>query len=79
MNRAEALARLSGARELADIKWGRGTGSNIFEDDRNLAVTVLTEEVGEIARAVLEHDKENLQAELLDVMQVCCAWLEAME
>jgi NTP pyrophosphatase (non-canonical NTP hydrolase) len=41
-------------------------------------VTVLLEEVGEVARAVLEGDRDNLRDELVQVAAVAWAWLEAL-
>lgn len=73
------LSRIIEARAKADKKWGEGTGSNTFESDRALAVTVLIEEVGEVARAVLEKDGNSLEQELYDVAQVACAWLENIQ
>lgn len=43
--------------------------------DRKL--TILTEEVGEVARAVLNGDIANLHEELVQVAAVAVAWLEA--
>lgn len=43
-----------------------------------LAITILLEEVGECARAVLERDKEQLKKELIEVAACCTAWLETM-
>lgn len=41
-------------------------------------VAVLTEEVGEVARAALEHDTDGLRIELVQVAAIAVAWLEAM-
>lgn len=41
-------------------------------------VAVLTEEVGEVARAALEHDTDGLRLELVQVAAIAVAWLEAM-
>ena len=41
-------------------------------------VAVLTEEVGEVARAALEHDTDGLRLELVQVAAVAVAWLEAL-
>jgi NTP pyrophosphatase (non-canonical NTP hydrolase) len=38
--------------------------------------SVLLEEAGEVARAVLEKDHDNLQVELVQVAAVCVKWLE---
>ena len=39
---------------------------------------VLTEEIGEVAKAVLEEDSENLREELIQVTAVAMAWLETL-
>lgn len=41
-------------------------------------VTVLTEELGEVARAVQERDEVQLREELTQLAACCCAWLEAL-
>jgi NTP pyrophosphatase (non-canonical NTP hydrolase) len=41
--------------------------------------TVLVEEVGEVAHAILENDIDNLREELIQVAAVCVAWLETLE
>jgi len=46
---------------------------------QNFAMTILAEEFGEVARAVLESDSENLVDELFDMAQVVVAWLEGIE
>jgi NTP pyrophosphatase (non-canonical NTP hydrolase) len=45
-----------------DKKWGEGR-----TNETDLWCTVLMEEVGEVARAALEQDKENMREELLQV------------
>lgn len=78
MNRLEVFNRLNLHRERMDNRWGPESINLVATDKPKTIVTLLAEEVGEVARAVLENDDENLIAELLDVMQICCAWLEAM-
>lgn len=43
-----------------------------------LRIAILTEEVGEVARALLEVDPENLRDELIQVAAVAVRWLEHM-
>lgn len=38
--------------------------------------SVLGEEVGEVCKALNEHDPENLEEELIQVAAVCVKWLE---
>jgi hypothetical protein len=40
---------------------------------------ILTEEVGEVGKAILETDSVELSKELIQVAAVCVAWLEALE
>lgn len=40
-------------------------------------LAILTEEVGEVARAILEEDEDNLTEEITQVAAVAVAWLEA--
>src|SRR3712207_2760366 len=68
------------ARYKADEKWGRATGSNgPWIRNPQLGAAILMEEVGEVARAILERDSEAVERELYDVGQVVVAWLESFE
>ena len=71
MTKFEALIRAE--RERQDAKWGA---------NRNLAnevwLTILTEEVGEAAKAMLEEDKEGLKLELVQIAAVTVAWMECI-
>lgn len=58
-------------RMRQDAKWGWPRHL-----DATLWSTVLLEEVGEVARAVLERDRLNLRQELVQVAAVALAWLE---
>ena len=42
-------------------------------------IAVLSEECGEVARAALDQNEDNLRAELIQVMAVCHAILEGIE
>jgi Lar family restriction alleviation protein len=55
--------------------------SNIpyWKDDEGIKFTVLVEEVGEVARARLEHDRPGLRHELVQVAAVAVAWIEALD
>jgi hypothetical protein len=59
-------------------QWGVGDCSSIEVDD-STKVMVLTEECGEVSRAVLELDQQNLKEELIQVAAVAVAWLESLE
>ena len=40
-------------------------------------LSILLEEVGEVAKALNEKDEENLKEELIQVAAVCMRWLES--
>jgi len=58
-------------RERQEKKWGE---QNHFD---SIWLAILTEEVGEVAKAILEH--ENIQYELVQVAAVAQAWAESIE
>ncbi len=66
------LLDISEERFQQDIKWGQDF------DGRHHAywLTILTEEIGEAARAILEHDLVNLREELVQSAAVIVSWLE---
>lgn len=57
--------------------WGQGDCSSPHVD-QTVKVAVLTEEVGEVARAVLDANMDNLRAELIQVAAVAVAILEGL-
>lgn len=57
--------------------WGNGDCSSRQVADPVKSM-VLQEECGEVARAVLEGDREGLRNELTQVAAVAVAWLECM-
>lgn len=60
-----------------DHAWGSGDCSNPGLDP-TVKAAVLTEEAGEVARAVLERDSDALVKELIQVAAVAVAWLESL-
>lgn len=56
-------------------KWGPET----WKSPIHVKYIVLAEEFGEIAEAILNHDKKNLKEELVQVAAVCFKWLEALD
>lgn len=58
--------------DAATAKWGRGVA---LSPETWLAV--LTEEVGEVARAVLERNYPEMERELAQVAAVAERWMEA--
>ena len=58
--------------------WGQGDCSSVIVHPIT-KVAVLVEEVGEVARAVLDKDDDDaLRVELIQVAAVAVAWLESM-
>lgn len=55
--------------------WGVGDCSSPGVAEA-VKVAVLTEECGEVSRAVLDHDPDALRRELIQVAAVAVAWLE---
>ncbi len=66
------VAKILRERERQDAKWG--TDFDGRRDEQWL--TILTEEVGEAAKASLEGDEENLIEEIIQCAAVCLSWLE---
>ena len=63
---------IAAERREQDERWGAERHL-----DLRLWTTVLAEEFGEVARAVLENNPEELRRELVQVAAVCVAWLES--
>lgn len=59
----------------ADGKFAHTCADNIPDEHRYI---ILAEEVGEVARAIHDGDRDNLREELVQVAAVCLAWLEAL-
>lgn len=58
--------------------WGRGDCSS-SDVPEIVKAAVLSEECGEVSRAVLERDREELRRELIQVAAVAVAWLEYID
>lgn len=67
------IAAINAERQRADLKFGDREGVWDISEERKLAV--LTEEVGEVAEAVLKDDRDNLRQELIQVAAMCVKWL----
>ena len=57
--------------------WGFGDCSSESVEPTT-KLTVLTEELGEVARAVLDNKPDDLVSELVQVAAVAIAWLESL-
>lgn len=80
MERTEIFGLLDLARRRQQAKHGNQTPANPMMDP-HWKLTVLVEEVGEVARALQDSqdDPDHLAAELIDVAAVALAWLESIE
>ncbi|PZR17548.1 MAG: hypothetical protein DI536_04335 [Archangium gephyra] len=73
---AEPLFReLLAERSRQIAKWGNTFPAGGFDT----MVAVLTEEVGEVARAVLDGDRKNLRVELVQVAAACLRMIEQVD
>lgn len=67
------------AREKAHEKHGANSIESIAADDHRW-LTILVEEVGEVANALTyDGPSEGLRGELIDVLAVASAWLAAID
>ena len=69
-----AMGAVKEERERQDAKWG---------SQRDLPnptwLAILVEEVGEVAKAILERDEEGLNKEIVQVAAVAVAMIEAID
>jgi hypothetical protein len=83
MTGPEILAAVTAERARQSRLWDRdhdhGHGDCSSPDvPGSVKVAVLTEEVGEVARAFLDGDAPGLRRELTEVVSVGWAWLEGL-
>lgn len=65
------FTEIAAERKRQDAKWGEQNHA----DDYWLGIFV--EEVGEVAKAVIERDNHDLTVEVIHTMAVLCSWMEA--
>lgn len=68
---------ISNERDRQDAKWG-GIPGRDRRDDHTYAA-VLGEEFGEVCKAWLERDVDELRVELIQVAAVAVAWIEELD
>lgn len=83
MRRSEAFTEIRAERARQAAQWGQehGWGHGDCASDGVppiVKAAVLTEECGEVARAVLDKNDDQLRDELIQVAAVAVAWLEAL-
>lgn len=74
---ARVIARVLDERDRQDKKWG--TIDNFDNRSPHEWMTILTEEVGELAEAFLERDQENAIEEATHVAAVAVGILESLQ
>lgn len=73
MNRQAVLDAISAERDRQDEKWG----TSFPHRPDAFWLTILAEEFGEIANAILEElDDEEIENEILQTAAVCVSWLQ---
>jgi NTP pyrophosphatase (non-canonical NTP hydrolase) len=73
MTQDEALELIKTEQARYPELWGRDNG--VWNSPAYTKMTVLTEEIGEVAHAILERDQENLKEELVQCAAVILEWL----
>lgn len=73
---ADIFIAIIDERNRQDKKHGEGSMRRCTD---NIRLAIVTEEVGEVARAIIEGDGENLREELVQVAACAVAWLEAID
>lgn len=81
--RAALYELIDAERDTQRRKWGGphewGSGDCSSPDVAPVTkAAVLAEECGEVSRAVLDRDTDNLRRELVQVAAVAVAWLEGL-
>lgn len=67
-----AIGSIRVEREAQDRKWGEQNHADEYW------MTILAEEVGELAYSILHHDDAAVHLELTQVGAVAVAWMEAL-
>jgi hypothetical protein len=85
VNRADIYRLIDAERDAQSAKWDRrhewGYGDCSAPESALPPIvksSVLAEECGEVARAVLEWDEDAQRTELVQVAAVAVAWLESL-
>jgi NTP pyrophosphatase (non-canonical NTP hydrolase) len=72
ITRAKILEAVLSERERQDERWGDQTHNTDLE-----WISILTEEVGEVAKDVNDHRMAGMFEEIIQCAAVCFAWSEA--
>ena len=71
--RARVYARIDAERDRQDKKWRVQTHGPLYWH------AILSEEIGELAKAIIEGKNDEAHVELVQVAAVAVAWLELIE
>ncbi len=74
--RAAVMGRVWSERDRQDELWPEQAPGASAEPLDTSMVAILAEEIGEVAKAVLEGKAEDLRTELVQTAAVCVKWLE---
>lgn len=78
--RACVMGRIWEERDRQDVLWPeQAPDQRLGPANPHTMLAVLTEEVGEVAKAVLEGNGEDLRTELVQTAAVCVKWAEILE
>lgn len=72
----QVYAEVWGERQKQNAKWGT---DSIVHRTSEAGFRVLGEEVGEVAKAINQRERENARAELIQVAAVAVAMVEALD
>lgn len=73
MNTCKVLGEVWAERQRQDEKWGQQNhNAHVWQ-------SILTEEVGEVAKEALEHDTDRRRTELIQVAAVAVAAIECID
>lgn len=70
MSIEEIQAKIQAEMDRQLVKWG------IQKHDSLMWISILTEELGEVAKAINEDKLDELRAELIQCAAVICTWLQ---
>jgi NTP pyrophosphatase (non-canonical NTP hydrolase) len=69
----QVLIEVAGERMRQEVKWGQQ------DHGAHGWLPILTEEFGEVGKAMCENDPVNLREELIQVAAVAAAWVECID
>ena len=78
--RAAVMGRIWEERDRQDALWPwQAPGGGVEPDAASVLLAILTKEVGEVAKALLEGKAAEMRTELIHTAAVCVKWVEIMD